>query len=340
MSNSSLIAYTKLSPNNSGKRKYPIAKITIHHMAGNLSIEQCGELFSRSGTGASANYGIGSDGRIALYVPEDKRAWASADFDNDNRAVNIEVANDGGAASSWHVSSAALTSLVALCVDICRRNGIKRLDYTGNKYGNLTMHCMFMATACPGPYLKQRFPWIADKVNAQLEGKASPAEPTTPAAPTTPEGYPAPRKLRELSRDDNATAADAQVSALQTLLALRGHKLTTDGLFGPATEKAVRAFQKAQKLTVDGIVGVNTWTALLGSSLPTLSVEDFGAQTDDRVRAMQALLALRGFSCGRAGADGWFGADTLKALQRFQKKNGLAADGYCGPLTWSALLGA
>ena len=50
MSNSSLIAYTKLSPNNSGKRKYPITKITIHHMAGNLSIEQCGELFSRSST--------------------------------------------------------------------------------------------------------------------------------------------------------------------------------------------------------------------------------------------------------------------------------------------------
>lgn len=167
MSNSSLVSYTKISPNKTVPRRNKIKKITIHHMAGNLTIERCGEAFSPVQRQASSNYGIGSDGRIGMYVEEKDRAWTSSNRDNDNEAVTIEVANDGGA-PDWHVSDKALASLIELCVDICKRNGIDELVFTGDKKGNLTLHKFFVATTCPGPYLESKMPYIVNEVNKRL----------------------------------------------------------------------------------------------------------------------------------------------------------------------------
>ena len=170
MSNSALVKHTHISPY-SNPRNHKIDKITIHHMAGNLSIEGCGHEFSKASRQASSNYGIGSDGRVGMYVEEKDRSWASSDRDNDHRAVTIEVANDGGA-PDWHVSDKALAALIDLCEDICRRNDIEALNFTGDRYGNLTMHRYFIATLCPGPYLASKFQYIADEVNKRLNGKA------------------------------------------------------------------------------------------------------------------------------------------------------------------------
>ena len=141
-------------------------------MAGNLTVEQCGELFASPTREVSSNYGIGTDGRIALYVDEANRSWCSYSPSNDNRAITIEVANDGGE-PNWHVSDKAMTSLINLCVDICKRNGIKKLNYTGDISGNLTMHKWFTATGCPGPYLSSKFPYIAAEVNKRLGTKTT-----------------------------------------------------------------------------------------------------------------------------------------------------------------------
>lgn len=168
MSNSRLVDYTLISPHSSNPRNEPITKITIHHMAGNLSVETCGEVFQTRE--ASANYGVGSDGRIGLYVEEKNRAWTSDSRVNDNMAVTIEVANDGGS-PDWHVSDKALARCIDLCVDICQRNGIRQLVYTGTPEGNLTRHNMFAATLCPGPYLQSKFPYIAEQVNKRLKGE-------------------------------------------------------------------------------------------------------------------------------------------------------------------------
>lgn len=166
MSNSKLVSYTKISPNSSA-RTGKISKITIHHMAGNLSVESCGKVFETTERQASSNYGVGTDGRIGLYVDESRRAWTSSNRDNDNVAVTIEVANDGGA-PDWHVSDKALEATISLCVDICQRNGIAKLNFTGDKSGNLTMHKYFSNTECPGKYLGGKFPYIAEEVNKRL----------------------------------------------------------------------------------------------------------------------------------------------------------------------------
>ena len=170
MAYSKYVNYINLSPNCNAPRNNSIRKITIHHMAGNLSVEQCGNIFADRNRQASSNYGIGSDGRVGLYVDEANRSWCSSNGDNDHQAVTIEVANDviGG---NWHVSDVALAKLIDLCVDICERNHIDRLVFTGNASGNLTLHKYFAATACPDPYLESKMPYIAEEVNRRLNIK-------------------------------------------------------------------------------------------------------------------------------------------------------------------------
>ena len=165
--NSKLVNYTRLSPNCTKPRRSPITKITIHHMAGNLSVEACGAGFANAKRRASSNYGIGSDGRIGLYVEEKNRSWCSSSATNDNCAITIEVANCGGA-PDWKVSDKAIAATINLCVDICKRNGIKKLVFTGDASGNLTLHKYFKATECPGKYLESKIPYIVKEVNERL----------------------------------------------------------------------------------------------------------------------------------------------------------------------------
>lgn len=165
MSNSPLVNYVKLSPNWDSRDGKAITRITIHHMAGNLTVEQCGQVFQTRP--ASSNYGIDSSGRVGMYVQEQYASWANGNLDSNQRSITIELANDriGG---NWHVSDTAINKCIELCVDICRRNGIKRLNFTGNREGNLDMHRYWMATGCPGDYLASKFSYIASEVNKQL----------------------------------------------------------------------------------------------------------------------------------------------------------------------------
>ena len=259
MSNSALVDCTRLSPNRSHPRKHAIDKITIHHMAGNLSVETCGSVFANSSREASANYGIGSDGRVGLYVDEGDRAWASASPSNDNRAVNIEVANSS-TGSDWPVSDAAYSKLIDLCVDICQRNGIKALNYTGDAKGNLTEHRMFMATTCPGPYLHARMSRIAAEVNKRL-GKKSPAKAPTKTNNTMKEDT-IHMELRMLKR--GMTGND--VHAAMVLMKDKGYypyDVTGDHTFGPKMEQGLIKMQKANGLGADGILGNASWKFLL-----------------------------------------------------------------------------
>jgi hypothetical protein len=102
-----------------------------------------------------------------MYVEEKNRSWCSSNATNDHQAITIEVANDGGA-PDWHVSDKALAATIDLCVDICKRNGIRKLNFTGDASGNLTAHRYFVATTCPGPYLMSKFSYIAEEVNKRL----------------------------------------------------------------------------------------------------------------------------------------------------------------------------
>lgn len=169
--NSPLASYAHLSPNASFPRSEEIKKITIHHMAANLTLEKLGESFAKKDRKASSNYGIDLSGNVAIYVEEANRSWASSSPENDHMAVTIEVANEmiGG---DWRVSEESYEALIELCTDICKRNGIEELIYTGDAEGTLTTHKMFTDTECPGPYLERRMGEIAEAVNERLRNAA------------------------------------------------------------------------------------------------------------------------------------------------------------------------
>lgn len=185
-SNSSLVVYTKKSPNHSGQRTHNIDTLTPHCMAGNLSVESCGSLFANSARQASSNYGIGSDGRKALYVDEKNRSWCTSSNENDQRAITVEIAS--GATHPYTITAAAEQALVDLFVDVCKRNNIKKVvwstlksDRVGHKNGaNITVHRDYAAKACPGDYIYGRLGIIASKINAQLgAGGAAIIDPTS-----------------------------------------------------------------------------------------------------------------------------------------------------------------
>jgi len=168
MTISNLSVYTRISPNTSGIRTAEISKVTVHHMAGNLTIETCGEVFAPPSRQASSNYGVGSDGRIGCYLPEEYHPWTSSSYWNDDRAITIEVADYD--CDEWSPSSAAYQSTVALCADICLRYGIEP-TYTGGTDGSFTEHCMYAPTSCPGPWWHARMAQFVRDVKNAMEGE-------------------------------------------------------------------------------------------------------------------------------------------------------------------------
>lgn len=171
MSNSSLVTYTKKSPNYtklSGKKN---THIVIHHMAGKLTVQQCGQIFANPARQASSNYGV-QDKNVGLYVDESNRSWATSNREIDSKAVTIETSNST-LGPDWKVSEESINTLIKLCADICKRNGIKELKYTGDKSGNLHLHQWYSATGCPGPYLKSKMKYIAAQVNNKLKKPAT-----------------------------------------------------------------------------------------------------------------------------------------------------------------------
>ena len=123
--NSPLVSYTRISPNRTKNRNHAIDTITIHCVVGQCSVETLGSVFTPTERQASSNYGIGVDGRIGMYCEEKDRSWCSSNAANDHRAVTIEVASD--TTHPYAVNDKAYAALIDLCVDICRRNGIKKL---------------------------------------------------------------------------------------------------------------------------------------------------------------------------------------------------------------------
>ena len=140
-----------------------------------------------------------------------------------------------------------------------------------------------------------------------------------------------------LSAPDAGAATNPQVAGLQVALRAQGlYPGPIDGIAGPATAAAIRAFQMRASLQVDGIAGIKTRTALgpLGTPLLGRRILRQGRVGWD-VSVLQFLLLRAGVHSG--AVDGRFGPTTRKALVRFQRRVGLAPDGIAGPATLEVL---
>ena len=299
--NSSLVDYTMRSPNHSGLRTQKIVYITPHCVVGQLTAPGIGSCFP-AGRDASCNYGIGRDGKVVLVVDEKNRSWCTSSGYNDQRAITIECASD--AYHPYAMNAAVYNKLVLLVVDICKRNGIKKLLWLGSanatwnytpKSGEacLTAHRWYDCKSCPGDWLYSRYGKLAADVNAKL-GSGGSVTPTKPVS----------------------------------------GKIDEDGLWGcDTTYKAQEVF----KTPADGEVSDQSsdcrryLPACIDDSWEFVYAPDEGSKL---IKAIQKKCGLTG-----EDVDGVAGHDTVVALQKFLNKElnaGLDTDGILGELTCKA----
>jgi hypothetical protein len=149
---------------------------------GQLTAESICGCFTSTDRQASCNYGIGTDGKIALCVDEGNRSWCSSSNANDQRAVTIECASDKS--EPYAMNDAVYAALVNLCTDICKRNGKNKLIWISDKETALeytpadgemliTVHRWFANKSCPGNWLFAKLGELAETVTKNLSGNAS-----------------------------------------------------------------------------------------------------------------------------------------------------------------------
>lgn len=179
MSNSKLVTYVKLSPNYTDGRNHKIDWFIPHCVVGQVSVESLGDMFAKTSRGASSTYGIGSDGRIALYVDESNRPWTTSSSYADNRGITVECASDS--TDPYAFKDVVYESLIKLAVDCCERNGKTKMIWFGDRTKTLNytpasnemviaVHRWFANKSCPGDWLYNRLGSFADEVNKRLTG--------------------------------------------------------------------------------------------------------------------------------------------------------------------------
>jgi len=209
------VTYSRISPNRTSPRNHKIDTITIHCIVGQWTAKQGCDYFATTGRECSANYVVGKDGSIGLSVEEKDRSWCSSSRSNDHRAITIEVASD--TKHPYKVTDQALAALIDLLVDICRRNGIKKLvwstskdDRVNHKNGcNMTVHRDYANKACPGDYLYNRHGEIAAEVNRRLGVPAEDQKPEQKPQGDAKNLYRV--QLGAFEKKDNATAFAAKL---------------------------------------------------------------------------------------------------------------------------------
>ncbi len=271
--NSSLVSYTRISPNRTKNRNHAIDTITIHCVVGQCSVETLGSIFAPESRQASSNYGVGVDGRIGMYCEEKDRSWCSSSASNDHRAITIEVASD--TTHPYAVNAKAYAALIDLCVDICKRNGIKKLVWSTDKNQrvnhlngcNMTVHRDYANKSCPGQYLYDRHGEIAAAVNARLsEGTEPEVKPDTPAV-TIVEGS-------LVKFKDSATKYNPTSVTIPNWVKKDYNHIVTKTTSGGKTvvkggKTCVLLGKKVKKSGGSEVAGINTWVAVDNLTLVT-----------------------------------------------------------------------
>ena len=289
MTYSKLASRTAWTSDGSSRDGAQIDRFIVHHAA-TTSKEAILELFRPGGRVVSANYALGSDGELIATVEEQYRAWTSASYVDDRRAVTIEVANSQ-AGGAWPVSDAAFDKLARLIADVADRYGFPINDDTVLTHQELyTRFGRSYATACPGD-LQRRKPELLDRARS-YQGKATTGSGGSKPAPAKPKPKPKPNAVKPtkapkfpLPKGYYFGPKDGPVQSVSGYFPLppmrtsdvqkhlwrwqqrmedRGWKFPkygSDGMYGDETRENVIAFQREKGLTVDGLLGPDTWNA-------------------------------------------------------------------------------
>ena len=218
-------------------------------MAGVMSATQCGALWQRKGRRGSSHYGIGNDGAIGNYVDENNIAWTDSNWKSNCTSVTIETSNNarGG---DWTVSDAALNSLIKLCADIAKRNGLGTL-VPGK---NLTWHSMYTSTTCPGNYLRSKMQYIADEAN-KINNRSVVVPVPVKNTFLPPRGY--------FKRGDNDVNVGKIASFMYKTFPRYTKRAALGNLYGPNLIASIKEFQRRTGLVDDGCTGEKTLAKLV-----------------------------------------------------------------------------
>lgn len=257
--NSPLVTYKKISPNKTSPRNHAIDTLTIHCFVGQVTAQKGCEAFQNKSKKASCNYVVGYDGSVGLCVEEKDRSWCSSNRANDMRAITFEVASD--TKHPYKVTDAALNALIELIVDICKRNGKKKILWFADENKTLayspkademvmTVHRWFAAKACPGDYLYNLHNQIAAEVNRRIGN----ANQTDISLQNNPFEEPI-TNVKKGTRGESAKWVQWYLWRFGLL-----QKDEIDGIVGQKSDAAIREAQQRLGLTADGIVGKATRT--------------------------------------------------------------------------------
>ena len=303
--NSSLVDCTVKSPNHSGQRMHKIDRITPHCVVGQLTAESIGGCFTKQSVRASCNYGIGKDGRVVLCVDEKNRSWCSSSDANDQRAVTIECASD--MAEPYTMNTAVYNKLVKLIVDICKRNGLNKVLWFGDKDKSLnynpkdgecvlTVHRWFANKSCPGNWLYSRMGQLATAVNAELCSGSNTGGTSKPATKTdTVTSFPAtPFTVKVLIDDLNIRTGAGMGYAVTGHYTGKGTFTITEVKDGWGKLKSGAGWiylGNPSYCTVQGAAATNrTYTVKAGDSLWAIAAKQLG--NGSRYKEIKSLNGL------------------------------------------------
>ncbi|MFH9136811.1 N-acetylmuramoyl-L-alanine amidase [Streptomyces sp. NPDC017524] len=284
-------------------RKSAIDKVVVHTTQGSYA----GSIswYQNPASEVSAHYTIrSSDGEVTQSVLEKDTAWHAGGTNSSSVGIEHEgyVDNPAWYTEAMYRSSAALTKHLAARYGIPKN----RSHIIGHSEAPGADH------TDPGPN------WDWDHYMELIDGDPGNGGDglTFPTYTTQRSGSTGP-----------------QVKAVQTLLNAQGYQAgAADGSFGPTTQGAVQAFQRARALEADGVVGPKSWTALLSAgTTPALSRGSSGEAVKRLQRSLTAALGTT------VGVDGGFGPATETAVRGYQTSRKLSVDGKVGPATWGAL---
>lgn len=326
-----------------------------------------------SGAGVCSHAYVRKDGTIEQYLPLNN--YSAADLDGNDATFSVETQGGVAGAQGEPWTDAQIISLAKIAVFVHQQVGIllrlaisskvgeeskglswHRLGIDGNfpalpsilagrlQRGGGMRYSKSAGKICPGNAKIEQMPQILARALEIIGG----AVPTTPTVP--PVVIPAHAPIGNgggvknwLQKGDTGPA----VRNLQALLNGRGYRLAVDGSFGAKTQAAVRAFQMATHLVIDGLAGPATMAALQASAAPAAPKPVPAAagsttvlrrgSAGEAVRVLQRTLNRDYPAYSRLVTDGLFGPATEAVVYEFQRRAGITVDGLVGPQTRRAL---